>query len=215
MPQYNHLREIYPLDFTFSTNQEIPIDGDTFFNLSEEEKKNIARLIDRQNKLFDENALTNSPLPIPFKKRNRFLKFDSPDKAALNWVYLFNDESKRRNREAATFIFEDKNGEYYAQNSPAWFDLDSFDIPTLNRIAERERNFDKVVGVAHTHGAYDPNYDSENFSNEFDFETGIPYGDIPFANEYNIPLYLGTPNDTFRVFVPGEGEDKLYMGDLK
>ena len=163
----------------------------------------------------DKEMLKFSPLPIPFTRRNALIGFDTSDECAFNWAVLNNEESKKRNAEAATFIFKDKNGKYYTQKEPSWFGIDSFDVTTLNKMAERTGNYDQVVGVAHTHGAEDPNYNSEVFSNEIDKNTGAPFGDIPFANEFGIPIYLSTPKDTFRVYVPGKGEDKLFMGNAK
>ncbi|WP_196381608.1 DUF4329 domain-containing protein, partial [Ralstonia solanacearum] len=42
----------------------------------------------------------------------------------------------------------------------------------------------------HTHGAYDPNYDSENFSQ----------ADINYANHYGVDGYVGTPNSAFKEY---------------
>lgn len=199
MADINEIRKKFQFKFNSSIN-EYPFPGEySFFKLPENDKK----------------MLESSPLPIPFTQRNAFIRFDTPDECAFNWAVLNNEESKKRNAEAATFIFKDKNGKYYTQKDPSWFGIDSFDVTTLNKMAERTGNYDQVVGVAHTHGAEDPNYNSEVFSNEIDKNTGAPFGDIPFANEFGIPIYLSTPKDTFRVYVPGKGEDKLFMGNAK
>ena len=50
----------------------------------------------------------------------------------------------------------------------------------------------KVVGILHTHGAYDPRYDSENFSPN----------DKNAAKAYNAPIYVATPNGTLKKYEP-------------
>ena len=52
------------------------------------------------------------------------------------------------------------------------------------------------VASWHTHGGNDPRYDNENFSND----------DKDYAKFYNIDLYLITPGDQFKQYIPGEGE---------
>ncbi|WP_082320192.1 DUF4329 domain-containing protein [Ralstonia solanacearum] len=42
----------------------------------------------------------------------------------------------------------------------------------------------------HTHGAYAPNYDSENFSS----------GDINCASHFGVDGYVGTPNSAFKEY---------------
>jgi hypothetical protein len=171
--------------------------------------------LEEDEPLFNKSVLSNLPLPIPAISRNLSLKFNSADEAALNWILLNNEESKKRNKEAASYIYRDSNNLFYTQKLTNWFEIDGFTIPKLNKAAAQENIHDSIVGIVHTHGNTDSNYDSEYFSDIYNDSTNTYEGDIPLADEFNIPLYLGTPNDTFRKYQPKIGQDKFYFGNLK
>jgi hypothetical protein len=54
------------------------------------------------------------------------------------------------------------------------------------------------VNPINTHGAYDPKYDSEIFSDTYDGR-----GDIPFAKSHEIDGYLATPSGKLSIFRNG------------
>lgn len=158
---------------------------------------------------FDYEALAR--LTILPQTRRPDCRFDTPDEAALNWVLLSNEDSQNLNEEQATVIAQDQDQKFYALANSLRGDVDSFSIDELFDLAIRN-GITKIYGIVHTHGAEDPRYDSEHFSKN----TPIPLksaGDIPLANEYNIPIYLGTPGDMFRKYDPlWRTENKFFFG---
>ncbi len=73
-----------------------------------------------------------------------------------------------------------------------------------------------AVAYWHTHGAYNPNYDSENFSNYYDEEFGAWVGDIPYAKHYGIDAYVVTPKGNFKYYsVKSDSEQLLGMLSTK
>src|SRR5574344_267724 len=131
-------------------------------------------------------------------------KFDTPDEAAKDWARYVNNDSKIMNREAATYIFETDDAKYQTLHAPLWAEADGFKIYDLNTNLRQNpvEGIKRIVGIAHTHGAEDPNYKSEEFSNELDEITGKPIGDIPLAKEFNLLIYLMTPSDNFMKYDP-------------
>jgi hypothetical protein len=57
-----------------------------------------------------------------------------------------------------------------------------------------------AVAYWHTHGAYNPLYDSENFSNYYDEQYQAWLGDIPYAKHYGIDAYVVTPQGKFKSY---------------
>ena len=131
--------------------------------------------------------------------------FNTPDEAGKDWAVYVNGDSKRMNREAGTYILVNDDGKYHTLKSPLWAGEDGFKIFDLNNIARREEMVDKVVGIAHTHGAEDSKYDSENFSDILN-DDGSREGDIPLSQDYGIPIYLMTPSDNFMKYDPSTDE---------
>ena len=61
------------------------------------------------------------------------------------------------------------------------------------------------VAIWHTHGGDSKGeYDDENFSNGVD-QDGRPAGDIPSSDSRNQDIYLITPGDAFKQYIPGYG----------
>lgn len=57
-----------------------------------------------------------------------------------------------------------------------------------------------AVAYWHTHGGNEPGYDSENFSNAYDPVDKVYYGDIPYADHYQIDGYVATPSGAFKYY---------------
>ena len=53
-------------------------------------------------------------------------------------------------------------------------------------------------GAYHTHGAYDPRYDSDNFADN----------DKDISDALELPIYLGTPNGDIKKYVPTPGSPR-------
>jgi len=70
-----------------------------------------------------------------------------------------------------------------------------------------------AVAYYHSHGAYVPNHDNENFSNEYDPEDDEWYGDIPYADALKIDGYLVTPESNFKRY--SHDDKKVYdLGEI-
>ena len=63
------------------------------------------------------------------------------------------------------------------------------------------------MAVWHTHGGYIPGIDNENFSSD----------DKNYAKDWGQDIYLATPNDLFKQYVPPVGnknEEEINRGKL-
>lgn len=69
------------------------------------------------------------------------------------------------------------------------------------------------IAYWHTHGAYNPNYESEKFSNYYDEENKAWVGDIPYAKYYKIDAYVATPSGKLRHYSVKEDKETL-IGNL-
>jgi RHS repeat-associated protein len=123
----------------------------------------------------------NKPLPTDYGLIRRI---------AIGAIQAFNARSRARNREYGGEICRDASGRIYATRARRGT-VDGF-RPLPCPTGETK------VGQWHTHGAYDPNYDSENFSGI----SGGMLGDVPWAERHGVPLFLGTPSGRIRVFIP-------------
>ena len=142
------------------------------------------------------------------KKRRRVKRrpglFQTVDQAAIWWLRIMNPHSIAINREIAVPICE-RQSDGAIIFGP--HDIGDNDSSTVNDCPSGT----KRVGSAHTHGAHDPAYDSENFST-------IP-GDRVNANNRSlaaggsVPNYIGTPSGTIRKFkpaaIPGSARGKV------
>ena len=61
-----------------------------------------------------------------------------------------------------------------------------------------------LAGGIHSHAAYDPNYDSENFSR----------GDKNFANRRGVPEYIVTPGGNLKRYDPSTNSETVIASDL-
>ena len=100
-----------------------------------------------------------------------------------------NPKSVRENREYGGIIFRNPDGSY-SNTNPTRGDQDSLLIPLETPEGTRATAF------YHTHAAFDPRYDNENFSPT----------DINSANLNNLDSYLGTPAGAFKFYDVSQGQ---------
>ena len=86
-------------------------------------------------------------------------------------------------------IYRNSDG-FYLFTGPIAGDHDS--VQPMDALAPNGAN---VTAYYHTHGAYDPEYDSENFSDINGIE-----GDIPLAIFDEIDAYLATPKGKIKYY---------------
>ena len=164
-----------------------------------------------------ENALeeAESSNGIRFNQRTRLYErsrdcninsnrlYASADEAAREWARKHNDESKRMNRELATYIYKNSQGNYYVAPHHLIATESGFLISDLNKIVERDAcSLENIVAIAHTHGKDNPLYESEYFS-EIE-EDGN--GDIALSQKMGIPIFLITPSGNFMKYDPKTDE---------
>ena len=164
-----------------------------------------------------ENALKNAELRhgMRFNSRighyERFLDcnknsrklYASPDEAAREWSKVHNNESKRLNRELATYIYKDSLDNHYVPPHYLIASESGFLLSDLNKIAERDGcSLGDIVAVAHTHGNDDSRYETDFFSETEDDGNG----DIPLSRQMGVPIFLITPNGNFMKYDPKTDE---------
>ena len=133
--------------------------------------------------------------------------FDTLDAAAEDFGKTYNDDSIRNNVEYGTTLYKNKDGKYY-YSVPNKGDNDG-----VSSYTEPLAPNDKESGRAHTHGAYDPKYRNNEFSNYKD-KDGNMKGDIPNAKRLKRPTYVATPNGSFRKYTPSSDTDVLMQSDM-
>lgn len=138
-------------------------------------------------------AISNSLVDGKPKKKRRPGIFQTVDQAAKWWLRIMNPHSIKINREIAVPICE-RTRDGAIIFGP--YDIGTNAGSTVNGCPTGT----KMVASAHTHGAYDPNYDNENFSTD--------PGDRLNANNRSVqaggsvPNYVGTPSGVIRKFKP-------------
>ena len=122
--------------------------------------------------------------PYGLKVGDRYRSQRDAASAALN---QFNPRSQRRNREYGGLIYINKDGTF------------SYTHPRVgnNDSVRLERNRKGTTAYYHTHGAYDPRYDNENFSS----------ADRQVARFHNSDAYVGTPNNNFKEYNYQSGKE--------
>lgn len=105
--------------------------------------------------------------------------------AAFAVLNAINPVSVRENREYGGWVFREGNGTY-GYTVPVRGSPDAVDPGTPGSAP------DDTTATAgyHTHAAFDPRYDNENFSPQ----------DIAFAHVYRVDEYLGTPAGAFKYY---------------
>jgi Domain of unknown function (DUF4329) len=113
--------------------------------------------------------------------------FSSADEAGRDAITYINDTSIAENKEYGGYVYKNADGTYtYTKPNPGT--LDSTQLGP-------KPDSGTVVGDYHTHGAYDPKYDNENFS---------PQDKVGYSGDYRYG-YLGTPNKTFQRYDSKDG----------
>lgn len=116
---------------------------------------------------------------------------------------LINPTSIQENREYGGMIYRHSDGTF-GYTEPRAGDMDSVDPGGPSSVPEGT----VAVAYYHTHGAYDPQYDNENFSNEYDPVDKEWVGDIPYADYHQIDGYVATPKGQFKYY--SHSEKKVY-----
>jgi hypothetical protein len=113
--------------------------------------------------------------------------FTSVDDAAADFVKNYNPKSIKKNREYSTSIygFSINGVSYYTYAYPKKGKIGS--SPAQNSAPPNRAE----VALAHTHGGYDLNYDSNIFSGKAD---GTVEGDLATYALLGLDGYVGTPN---------------------
>lgn len=149
-----------------------------------------------------------------YRKKRLFIS-ESMDETAHLWANANNPYSKRDDREYASYIFETPNGLYRTFQNPVVGGIDGFLISDLDKQRKGEgiENL-KIVGIIHSHGAENPCYNSEDFSfGDFD-ENGHLHGDIALSEFIGMPIFLVSPRDTLRKYVPKQHRrQKWFVGN--
>jgi hypothetical protein len=115
--------------------------------------------------------------------------FPSADAAALDAVRDINPKSIADNREYAGWIYK------------KWFGLGAYSYTAPIKGTEAGSDpgtcpvWDSKEGAYHTHGAFDPKYDSENFADK----------DKKISDLLRLPIWLGTPEGKIKKYVPIPG----------
>ncbi len=108
----------------------------------------------------------------------------SQDDAAFNVLNGINPRSVRENREYGGWIYRSQDNSY-SSTSPVGGDNDSVLLPNPASVIPQGS---KLTASYHTHAAFDPRYDNENFSPQ----------DLNGDNRLGIDGYLATPGGYFK-----------------
>ncbi len=113
--------------------------------------------------------------------------FGTPEAAAINALQYANPKSTCSNKEFGGSVYQEWSifgPPSYTYDEPVQGGVDSVEI--------RLPMFHTVVAVFHTHGAYDPRYDSENFSRPDKID----------VRDLKVPGYLATPAGAIKRILP-------------
>ena len=110
------------------------------------------------------------------------LRFSTQHQAARNVLNGINPTSVSQNLEYGGWVYRNSDNSFSA-TEPIKGSVDSVNIGSPSRVPSGH-----ATATYHTHGAYDPRYDSENFS----------HLDITINNNWKVDGYLGTPAGYFK-----------------
>lgn len=118
-------------------------------------------------------------------------KFSSVWDALIDFAETYNDDSINNKIEYGTTLYMDKDGNCYysTPNIGSTSNINMYTVP--------ENITDTPIGLFHTHGNSDPDYDGENFSNT----------DKQTAKDYNIQVSVVTPGGSLGVYCPAIDEE--------
>ena len=105
------------------------------------------------------------------------LRFSNQHEAARNVLNAINPTSVAQNLEYGGWVYRNSDRTFSA-TEPIKGTVDRVNIGSPTNVPSGY-----ATASYHTHGAYDPKYDSENFS----------YMDITMNNNWEVDGYLGTP----------------------
>jgi RHS repeat-associated protein len=113
--------------------------------------------------------------------------FPSAEAAAIDALQYVNPRSRCLNREFAGWIYKEWSlfGTSYTYDEPTELGVAGGNLPS-------QPWFHGVYAVFHTHGGYDPRYDSENYSDT----------DKNTSDALNLPSYLATPDMLIKRYTP-------------
>ena len=128
--------------------------------------------------------------------------FTNANEAALNFTSLYGAFSIQENREfsASIYKFVGNDGkEYYTYNIP----IKGGKAGAPINLPKKKEG--KLVASIHTHGAYDPNFNN----NEFSKGTPSEPADREVAQEEGVPALVATPKGTLLIYEPISGEEDV------
>jgi hypothetical protein len=120
-------------------------------------------------------------------------RYATAEDAAVAAMQEANPRSHEMNREIGGWVQRNEDGTY-TPRPPVTGTIDG-----LSNMPDRQSN---DVAWWHTHGAYEPGYDSENFSED----------DRDYSDANSAPGYVATPSGAMRVYDPanpGDGSGTL------
>ncbi len=126
-------------------------------------------------------------------------RFESIDEAAEHFGKKHNKASIKDNREYVSVVYEIKAGKktMYKYVPIKKGGAASATVPSPPKGKD-------VVGILHTHGAYDPKYDNENFSQ----------ADKNAAKAFKAPIYVVTPNGALKKYDPSTNKVSLLSTSM-
>ena len=120
--------------------------------------------------------------------------FPTIEEAAIDFGITYNDDSIKNNREYGASVYEVADGYTYTIPSRG----------TSNRIIMSVSSSNPSIAFLHTHAAYNPEYNNEDFSS-IDKKTAIRKG---------IDIYVATPGGTLKVFNSKTNTTTLVSTDM-
>ncbi len=120
--------------------------------------------------------------------------FKTVEDAAIDFGLTYNDDSIFENREYGASVYQSGTGYTYTVPSTGGPSSVIMSVPP----------FAKVEAYLHTHAAYDPLYDNENFSKT----------DKNTAQHKNVTFYVATPMGKLKVYDPITGKTTLIADNM-
>ena len=126
--------------------------------------------------------------------------FKTKDEVAIDFSFIYNEKSIAINMEFGASIYATKD----AKGNKRF----TYTEPTKRTLDGVTPSFppkgNDIEGVIHSHAAYDPNYDNNEFSPE-DKEVSISIQET---------IYVSTPSGTLKKFTPKDGKTETILNFL-
>jgi hypothetical protein len=132
------------------------------------------------------------------------------DEAAINWAMNNNEESIKTNKELSSAIF------YTKINNKPIISTTEPHIGTENRNSntlEIKPNM-RIIGLIHSHAAYDSFYNNNEFSDAFINEKGDVVGDKHTYRTFSLTGYVSTPAGLLLKFTPYNEETSVITNEI-